>query len=316
MHAYPFGLTMAGISSKAASFGGAENKRKFNDGTELQNKEFSDGSGLELYATDCRSYDPQIGRLWQIDPLAEIFADWSSYVYANNNPILLNDPLGLQSDTTNLPSVNVAPREEQRPVCNTCGLPAPAPSRAIPGSGGSGVPASPQQEPPSYAKNNPVPEGNDITNPSDSLYQINQWNPLASFVNGIWIYATGHDTYGVEQNNIQGTTQIVAALPIVGRFGTMTNVAFAEVRQGMAKTLSNPNNISHILQSKYNLDLLLSKAGSSTNIIKRLYLSLGQSGLLPGVGKFEIVVKIYGYDVTVRGAVVDGIPRIGTAFIP
>jgi hypothetical protein len=36
-HYYPFGLTMAGISSKAA--GGIQNRRKFNDGTELENKE-------------------------------------------------------------------------------------------------------------------------------------------------------------------------------------------------------------------------------------------------------------------------------------
>lgn len=88
------------------------------------------------------------------------------------------------------------------------------------------------------------------------------------------------------------------------------------MRQGIANTLANPNNISHILASKHNLAFLLSKAGSGTNIIKRLYLSLGQTGTLPAAGVFEKVVSIYGYDVTIRGAVVDGIPRISTAFIP
>ncbi len=98
-HYYPFGLTMAGISSKALKNQYAENKHKFNEGTELENKEFSDGSGLELYATTYRSQDPQIGRFWQIDPLADISHNFSPYCYANNNPIYLNDPSGLLSDS-------------------------------------------------------------------------------------------------------------------------------------------------------------------------------------------------------------------------
>ncbi|TAF92239.1 MAG: hypothetical protein EAZ47_09110 [Bacteroidetes bacterium] len=97
-HYYPFGLTMAGISSRAAS--SLENRKKFNDGTELASKEFSDGSGLELYETNYRSLDPQIGRFLQVDPLADISVESSPFSYAYNNPILLNDPLGLIADST------------------------------------------------------------------------------------------------------------------------------------------------------------------------------------------------------------------------
>jgi RHS repeat-associated protein len=92
---YPFGLTMAGISSKSA--GKLDNKYKFNGGTELANKEFSDGRGLELYETDFRSYDPQIGRFHQVDFLSSLSYDQSPYAFVNNNPITFIDPLGLDT---------------------------------------------------------------------------------------------------------------------------------------------------------------------------------------------------------------------------
>jgi RHS repeat-associated protein len=95
-HYYPFGLTMAGISANALKGSKYPENRKGYNGNELQSKEFGNGSGLELYDFNARTYDQQIGRFIQIDPWIEIGSQemLTPYQFSYNNPIRYNDPDG------------------------------------------------------------------------------------------------------------------------------------------------------------------------------------------------------------------------------
>jgi RHS repeat-associated protein len=97
-HYYPFGLTMAGLSDKAIKTNYSENKYRYNSGTELQNKEFSDGTGLEYYDAGFRRLDPQLGRFTQNDPLSAATDYQSGYQFGGDNPVSLNDPTGQKQE--------------------------------------------------------------------------------------------------------------------------------------------------------------------------------------------------------------------------
>jgi RHS repeat-associated protein len=94
---------MAGISDKALKTQYAENRYKYLEKS-LETKEFSDGRGLEEYDFGARFYDPQIGRFFTKDLLADFMRRWTPYQYAFDDPIRFSDGTGMApNDSTAKP---------------------------------------------------------------------------------------------------------------------------------------------------------------------------------------------------------------------
>lgn len=89
-HYYPFGLSIAGINSKALNFGGSDNKKKFT--SQIIDNDFD----LDWYQFRFRNYNAQIGRFVQIDPLAPSYVHNSTYAYAENDVVRAIDLEGLE----------------------------------------------------------------------------------------------------------------------------------------------------------------------------------------------------------------------------
>ncbi len=87
-HYYPHGLPIKNMGSAASGF--TQNRRKY------QSNEYITEAGLNWMDFQNRSYDPQIGRFLQVDPLAASTDMMSPYTGMNNNPVSIVDPLGLQ----------------------------------------------------------------------------------------------------------------------------------------------------------------------------------------------------------------------------
>ena len=88
------------------------------------------------------------------------------------------------------------------------------------------------------------------------------------------------------------------------------------------KALSNtvdPNKLEHIFgQTRHNLDVLVSFYGSETTAYNAVYDAF--SSVAPNYSNAQlnrgIQIMVNGFNITVRGNMVDGVPKIGTFFIP
>ena len=91
---YPFGLQTANSWTRDNTTG---NNFLGNGGTELN-------TTSQVYDLQFRNYDPILGRMNQVDPLADKYGSITPYNYANNDPVFWNDASGAEFSNTGSPA--------------------------------------------------------------------------------------------------------------------------------------------------------------------------------------------------------------------
>jgi hypothetical protein len=106
---------------------------------------------------------------------------------------------------------------------------------------------------------------------------------------------------------------VPTALGTIGKLG-----AAAEGAEAAAARAIDPNKLTHIFgNAEHNLEPVVKALGSQEAAFNALHTATQAAVRAESLtGVFETVVEVGGAHVTVRGAVVDGAVRIGTAFIP
>ncbi len=127
-------------------------------------------------------------------------------------------------------------------------------------------------------------------------------------------------------NYVDAAVNFVSALPVVGTaFGgaklavkggakLLTQFSSSTIDDAVAYAMKNK--VTHVFgKEAHNLDPLVTKLGGYENTFRAVLNAA--NGKLPSSGVFNnISVNVGGYNVMIRGSVVNGVPKIGTMFIP
>jgi uncharacterized protein RhaS with RHS repeats len=140
------------------------------------------------------------------------------------------------------------------------------------------------------------------------------WEGAQQFVGAWWEGVTNHPVC-VASAVIGGTA--AAALVLIAPeilAGAAEDAGLTAADQEALDYATASNKLNHIFDAEHNLEPLVRQFGSREAVVQQFL--QGLKGLTPQSGEFEETISVGGQSVTVRGAVVKGIVKIGTAFTP
>jgi hypothetical protein len=128
-------------------------------------------------------------------------------------------------------------------------------------------------------------------------YTVSAFFPPAKISKGVQIATKG--------------TQIVSKVGMK----TITQFSNRTIDDAVNLVMKDANKLDHLFPAKHNLDGLVNQLGGRENTIRAI-LNVA-NGKLPASGVFNnIPVTVGGQTVIIRGNVINGVPRLGTIYIP
>ena len=270
-----------------------------------------------------RNYQPTLGQFTTIDPVNGLPGTTTlnnNYTYANNNPLHLIDPLGLYGINDN----NLAPDlTRPRPPDGSWSLAGEVdllvkPALAVGGRAALVAAGTPT-----------VVVGSIVVASGILVYQGFQLHKAFGDLGRV----RGQEREAKE--NLQRTLDVVQEAvnngdippgtyggqnfepepgsPAALHRSSATRAAGGAADDALAYA-TRAEKLGHIFVPTHNLDPLVQQLGSREAVVEQML--GGVKGLTPSSGTFEIPVTIGGQTVVVRGAVVDGVVKLGTAFTP
>lgn len=87
------------------------------------------------------------------------------------------------------------------------------------------------------------------------------------------------------------------------------------IEESVGLIMKDANKLGHLFAPKHNLGPLVSKLGGQENTVRAVLNAA--NGKLPASGFFhQVPVQVHGQTVIIRGNVINGVPRLGTMYIP
>jgi len=305
-----------------------EQNNTYNTPYLFNGKELDDKTGLYYYGA--RYYDPVLSNWLSVDALADTYMGWSPYNYTLNNPVKYVDPDGNIVGTI-IGAVVGGVRAHRRgeSVWKGAGKGALAGAAAdllvagtIATGGALGVGALATGMAAGAV-------GGASFSAADQLLDKGSINAKEVALSGLFGLGLGYvggrvapkfaKLFGknkTPKGSIEVGNVSANVLDDVAKETTklVTQFTKSTIDDATTYAMRTQNNIDHIFAAKHNLGPLVTKLGGQRKTINAV-LNAG-NGKFPTSGVFRFKVNLGGQDVMIKGAVHNGMPKLGTMWIP